>query len=717
MRVASSLCGPWLGIGLAAVLAAAPGCRREVTTVPEPDPGALPLAQPRPPPKRAGDAGSLAVAVATSPVQLLPDTTIAVMQAAGVRTLLGVVDIDAIVGKYRTYYDQAVQGIVSLTGFNLLDPAQWREIGVDPDGPMGAAVLDARSETYAGYFTVVDRDKFRAFLDRVGGTQRMQPVLEDRGLVLKVEPDDSTAIVLRDGFAFYVATGRVAQAPYDFARLLAMIDPARGLTATPRYQRAMAGALPGRNLTAYVDLWAFFRAEQAAREARSSEAEPSWAEQELARAIENGAPAEEQDRLRQQADEQRRSERMWAERRAREDVQWQRWLGTVEPLVFEYTADLRGVTGKIRARMPETAPMRAILRNAPTPSPLFAALGERPTGLLGASVDVAEAVRSFEEILRAGGEEPEKAYAEMRAQTTIDFKGEVLPVLTGSGGFAWTVSEAGLRGETKEKHWQGFALALAVKDAPAAQALLDRAALKVARSFGVALGRDAKSGAHAVAVPDYRTVYAAVVAGQMVVTTDAGVIKRVATGTAGPRQQDAAVVPVLTARDVAMQGLIDVVLPTLMLRPSYYDSSYYSLAPPYGQFPGVEPAVIDRVPQSKAYRAKHRQWDALTAKINKEEQAQQRKQMVAVLALAESVGVMAGNLREQPDGLEVVGGQYFGKGGLTRAVDLAVEYFSGQRGVERTYELYSERSAVEEDLRKIRVLDVAAALHLPAPVQ
>jgi hypothetical protein len=81
--------------------------------------------------------------------------------------------------------------------------------------------------------------------------------------------------------------------------------------------------------------------------------------------------------------------------------------------------------------------------------------------------------------------------------------------------------------------WQGFALAVAVKDGAGAQALLDRAALKLAKAMAAPLGRDAKSGAHSLALPGYRTVYAAVAAGQLVVTTDAGVIRRVATGTAG----------------------------------------------------------------------------------------------------------------------------------------------------------------------------------------
>lgn len=717
MRAVSSLCGWGLGMSLAAALAVGSGCRRDQGAVTGPEAGVLPLTQPRPA-KRRGEAGVVAVAVASSPVQLLPDSTIAVVQWAGVRAVLGVVDIDAIIGKYRSYYDQAVQGVVAAAGFNLLDPGQWREIGVDPEGPMGAAVLDARSETYAGYFTISDRDKFRGFLDRVGGARRMQPVLEDRGLVLKVDPDDSSALVLRDGFAFYVVTGRPGRAPYDFARLLAMIDPARGLTATPRYQRAVAGSEPGRSLTAYVDVWGFYQAEQAAREASAADPEPSWPEQELRRAIDSGAPAEEVERLRLQADEQRRSEQVWAERRQREHTQWQRWLGQVEPIVFEFTADLRGVTGRIRAKMPETTPLRAILRNAPTPSPLFAALGERPTVLFGASVDVAAAVSNFEELLRADGEAPEKAYAWFREQTKIDFRGEVLPVLAGSGGFALTVSEAGLRGETRGKEWQGFALALAVKDSAGAQALLDRAVLRLAKLVGAPLGRDAKTGAHALAVPEYRTVYAAVVAGQLVVTTDAGVVRRVASGSGvGTRQFAAEVVPVLTARDVAAQGLLDVVLPAFALRSSSYDSSAMLMNQPYGQFPGVDTAVIDRVPLSRAYKAKQRDWEALTAKIGKEEQAQQRRQMVALVALSECVGAMAGHLREQPDGLELTGGQYFGKGGLTRALDLAVEYFTTQRGMERTYELYSERSAVEEELRKIRVVDVATALHLPTPVQ
>ena len=51
---------------------------------------------------RHGDAVSPAVAVATSPLQLLPDTTVAVGSVAGVNALLAVVDVEAITSKYRS---------------------------------------------------------------------------------------------------------------------------------------------------------------------------------------------------------------------------------------------------------------------------------------------------------------------------------------------------------------------------------------------------------------------------------------------------------------------------------------------------------------------------------------------------------------------------------------------------------------------------------------
>ena len=695
------------------LLLAAPGCRPKQAVEPE----APVVATAAPEARRVADGAATIVAKASSPVQLLPDTTVGVMNVAGARALLAVVDVEALIAKYRAYYDQAASFVTTNVGFNLLDPGQWREIGVDPDGPMGAAILDVQSESFAGFITLSDPAKFRAFLDKIAGeSNRLSPVIEDRGTVLKANPDSTSAVVLRDGFAFVVSTDRPNAAPYDFARLLATIDPARGLTASPRYQRALAGGEPGRPLTGYLDLWTIYAASQAAREARDAESGPSWAEQELERATASGAPPEELARLRVQVDNDRGWKQQYAERRAREAQMVTRWLGQVEPLVFEFKGDLSGVVGKIRAKMPETHPLRAALRNAPTPSPVLLALGERPLVVLGGSVEVPAALASFEELVRADGEDPEKLYAQLRDLLQVDIKADLLPVLTGAGGFALTVSEALMRGETGRGDAKqiGFAAAVAVNDPARAQALVERLVQRVP----VKLGKDRKTGAYALEVPEYRAVYVAVVAGQLAVTTDVGVIQRLAAGTTTSTSKwlDAGVVPLLTARDAAMQGLFNLILPSFLLFRS--SSSDWGMSPPlqpYGLFPDAGPEKIDRVPQSRAYKAKLREWEGINAKIRKEEQVRERAQVAGVIKLAESVGVMAGDLREQSDGLVLEGGQIFGKGGLTRAIETGVEAFAGV-GEKRSYELYSARSQLEEELRRIRVTDVATALKVPRPM-
>jgi hypothetical protein len=652
-----------------------------------------------------------AVAVATSPVQLLPDTTPLVATAAGVRAWLGVVDLDGLVARYRSQYEQMAALVTASAGFNLLDPGQWASVGVDAGGPMGAALLDLRSESFAGFVTVADREKFRAFLDRASAG-RLSPVLEDRGLVLKTEVDAGTAVVLRDGFAFFVVVGREQRAPYDFARALATLDPARGLAASPRYQRALAGGEPGRPLQMYLDLWAMIEAERLAEADRVDEQLTGWAEQELERAAARGAPAEEVARLRQQADEDRAWQARDRERRTRRSDLMRAWFAAVEPLVFEFSADPSGVVGAIRARMPETAPLRAAVVNAATPSPVLLALGERPVFAIGGRVDVIAALAGFEAFARAEGDDPAKLYAELRAATAVDVPRELAPILTGAGGLAVTVAPGLLRGEGDPARSIGFAAGLGVSSPERAQALLQAAVQKIP----VKARREPKTGAYALDMPGYRTVYAGVVAGQIVVTTDLGVVQRVAGAAQGSlgKLLPPALVPVLTARDTAGQVLVDLTFPMYLLGARRSSTLSRGLEEPYAMFPDAPRAKVDAAPRSAAYKAKRRAWEALDAKIRREEQAEERRQSQRLVALAEAMGATAGNLREQPDGLVLSGGHFFGPGGLNRAIDVMAD--SGGGGSEKLWELYGERSAAEQELQRLRVLDVAKALGVPAPL-
>ena len=700
-------------VGVVAMATAVVGCRPRAQTFDVTTPAVASTPAPAKTGRR-GPVASPAVTAATSPVQLLPDTTRVVFTAAGLQALLGMVDIDAIVGKYRSQYDQAAAELVRTMGVNLLDPAQWTAVGLDASGPMGVALAEMRSETIVAYVTLSDRDKFRALLDKLSkGT--LVPVLEDRGLVLKSNPDDDSAIVLRDRYAFYVSQSRPARATYDHARSLATIDPARSLTATPRYQQAMISDEPARPLTAYVDAWGLIEDEYS-QSAQVQDREPSWAEMELERAQTSGAPQDELERLRRQVDDDRRWEEQRRQKRITQYDVISRWFRDVGPIVFEFTADKAGVTGRVRSRMPETSIWRTAVRNTATPSPVLMALAERPVMLIGGSLDVVAAKALLDDLMRSSGADPAKEYAEFKAETSVDFERDLVPLLTGTGGFAMTVSEALLRGDYKKSEQEmGFAAALGVNSPQRAQALVDAAVQRVPRAK---LGRERKTGAHTLEIADYRVVYVAVVAGQIVVTTDLGVIQRLSTGAQGSLAKvlASAAVPLVTARDTAGQGMFDLFYPVFMFFGRRSSAPAMRPEEPYSLFPEVPRARIDKVARSRAYKAKLREWESTDAKIRREEEAEEKRQTKVVTAVADAIGVQAWHLREQPDGLTLTGGHYFGKGGLTRAIDSVAEYVGQGRRSEKLWEMYSARSTLEGELRRIRVGEVALALGVPTPL-
>jgi hypothetical protein len=358
---------------------------------------------------------------------------------------------------------------------------------------------------------------------------------------------------------------------------------------------------------------------------------------------------------------------------------------------------------------------RAAARNG-EPSPVFAAVGERPVLLVGGSLDVAAAEALLIDLIRVDGDDPNKELAEFKADTAIDVRQDLLPILTGAGGLALTVSDALLRGEAKKTELEvGFVAALGVNDPARARALVERAAAKVK---GASLGKDRKTGATTLAIAGWRTVHATVAAGHIVVTTDPGAIQRLTTGSqAGLGKFLApATVPVVTARGTAGQLMFDLVYPISTFMGRRGVSFETKPEEPYAQFPDVARAKIDAVPKSRAYKAKLREWEATDAKIRREEAAEERRQTKAALAVAEALGGQAWNLRETPDGLVVEGGHFFGKGGLNRAIDQIADYMGQSQRGEKVWELYGKRSGLDEELRRIRVTDVAAALRVSAPL-
>lgn len=654
------------------------------------------------------------VAPAKAPVDLMPEGTGLVLTVASVQHLLRVVDTDALIAKYRVQYDQAAAFVEQATGHNLLDPQRWSEIGIDVDGPIGFALFNTEAGSGCGFFTVKDTGRFREFLDRIAGKigGPLVPVYEDRGVVLAHESGSDGALVLRDGFAFYVVRGN-NRAPYDYARELATVDPARGLSTTPRWQKALGAATP-RDLVAFVDVAAMVAAEVAARRQREEHPEPNWAETELQRLREQGAPAEDIAKWEKIADEQKAGEALYLERRRREQEFMTSVFGALGPMVFELALSDKAVKGTVRALAPESALPRRIALNRSVPPLAITAANERVIFGASVSVELAEALQGLDALLKSDGQSLDELLAKIKEATGLDARA-TFGALAGTASFALTVKDpAALMAMKSSDKLFGFTAAIGLKNRAEIEAQLATLATKLPPGMKI---RRAGKG-YTVAVPNWRDVHVAVAGEALTVSTDAEFSRRVERGANGPleRTLPAATVPVVTAREAAAVMMMDYMMPFVFFASRSLSDYRYDPTQnqPYWRFQDVAHEQIDKVPQSAAYKAKLKEWRKIDAKIGKADEARERAQAKTMLAIADSIGSLAFNLRETPDGLVLDGGQYFGTGGLARAIELGIDGIS-RASDEAVYRLYDERGKVEAELQEIRVRDVEQSLGVRQP--
>lgn len=690
------------------------GCKPKVEPLtPPPDQGNVPApvaAQPIQP--------IPVVAVATAPTQLMPEGTGFVVSVASVRHALRVVDLPALITRYRPQYDQAAAAVEQSVGTNLLDPARWPEIGVNPDGPLGGALFNTDAEAGCFFFSLSDPLRFREFIDRFGATMggRLVPIFEDRGVVLGNDQGNGPVFVLRDNFAFFVIVGRPARAPFDYARQLASVDPARGLSATPRWQKALAGTTGPRDLFAYVDIGGMVQAEIDARRARSDNPEPNWAETELQRLRDQGsAPAEEVERWEKMAAEQRVAEAQLRERERKSQAFITSVFGPLGPLVFEFSLGDRAVAGSVRVDAPESSTLRKVLRGSGPPLAVDAAAHRVVFGA-SARLDVMEALLALDDLLKSEGESLDKAFADLKRELGVDPRA-FLGALDGSVSFAWTLDDPSALTSDKPLKGQGFNLAIGLKNTSEAQALLDVVGLKLPPPLRAR--RDLKTRSLLVTGTEWRDVHVTVTGQQLTVSTDREFARSLARGAPNTpaKLQPASAAPVVAAPDAAGAVFMDYLLPMGLFMAR--SSSSYRYDPttnqPYWRFQDLAHDKIDAVPQSPAYKAKLREWNAVDAKVRKAEEQRERTQTGLVLKIAESVGSLAFNLRETPQGLRAEGGHYFGPGGLTRTIEQTVDTVSNRIDGDAAMEFYEKRSRIENEMQEIRVRDIEKALGVRAP--
>lgn len=472
------------GVALAAALG---GCK--------PSPDSTTPTGPAASAKDATDDPGHGVETIASAIDLLPPETLVWIEATSPRRATEAIDVDAVRTAFPEEYDEVVRGLTDALGVDITDPDALSKVGIDPDGPIGLALLDPQTGSFVVTATLSDASAFRTAVLEIAERKRVELLPTDLGgAELLRDKYGKRAIVLRPPVVALVFAREAEDDGPDYAKIVATIHPARSLGQSAPYRKAM-GAFAGGDLRGFLDV----------------------------------------SRLVDEAIEH--DERTWgptgelaARRKAGHELVRKLFgsLGTVG-----FRGELRGgaliVEGQSTAG--NDAFLSRLVRNHDQPTALSWALSGRPLFVGGGAFEVDTLIDLVDTWARSEGTSYPELVSSTKSTTGVDVDTELRPLLTGVGGGAVTLEgEPGFAEDIQKRI--GISLQLEIGDPEQARAVLDRLAAKI--DFG---GKRPKkhpaTKGWVVEVPDYRPVYATVSGNHLVVTSDPGLPERLARGKAG----------------------------------------------------------------------------------------------------------------------------------------------------------------------------------------
>ncbi|MBK8238371.1 MAG: hypothetical protein IPK74_22805 [Deltaproteobacteria bacterium] len=676
--------------------------------------GCHPKGQPVAPTTAGGGGGSVddqtPLAPVTKMAELLPPKTLALLEVAGPRRVMEIVGRDALVAAFPQEYAQITRDMASSIGTDIFDPAKLREIGVDLEGRMGAAVIAAEPFTVAFFVPVADAGRFRQFMFDAIRRNRgdVVPVPLAGAEVLRIK-DKRAALVLRGPYAVFVI--RDGDGPGDPALELAGADPHTSLANDRGYRKA-TGALGVPDGIAYVDAAAV----ATALAGGETPSKPSnWAADELAAAKERGETPARIQELEQQAAQIEADQARWEKRRHAERTLRERLLLGIGRAAWAFNAKPTGIVAEGRIEYGGEAAVRSLLRNRAGEPALIKSLDGRPVWLMEGAFQVSELVAFADLALQADGTSWAELVAELKRDLAIDLDGELRPLLTGNASFAVTLDGALDPMPTDLRAQLGASVDIELADAEQAAAMLERLGKLALAQLGGKGSKNpkpigkltrGKDGTWSLAVPQWRTLEIAVRGHHLVISTDRGFGKRLQAGAAGDikTKGQPAAIAAASLTGAAIGALLDL------------EAIAIGTSARFGGFATAsmfEDPWTATVPKSKAYKAKQRELDRAQARIDELEQRRSAEEVARIGRAVRPWGSLAGNAVVEGDGVLVRGGLFVrGKDGVAgtlleslKAIKAMQEPRAAQQDLD---EAFRKADTLRGELNAIRQKDIEA---------
>jgi hypothetical protein len=599
-----------------------------------------------------GPGAAVELAPVEHPSQLLPRDTALLLMGTSVNRAAEVLERDRLVKVFATQYTSLKSVISGSLGRDLLDPATWRDVGLDAGGAVGLAISDLVNPRFVLFATVSDRAKLVALVREVAGKSKVELVEEAYGSASLLRPkgENDGVIVLRDRFvALVMGSGPES---LELAKRMVTMDPNVSLAAHVGYRKA-TGGLRAADVTLYFDVAGMVDQANAQQEAHTTETSGNWAQDELVRAQKEGAPPERLAELERQVKEVQANDERWRRQAEGERALAELVVSGIEGVGFTATVKRSGPVFDGRVVAGPDAFVRRLFVNREAAPALPVAMNGTPLWCGWGRVDATAGLELVAAMAAADGVVATEWKAEAKRGLGLDLEAELAPALAGDAELCLVIEGSLGEGRVDPKTQFGLGAIVRVSDAPKAKYLL----AKVATS-GSELGtRMKKRGeGYTVDVPDWRTVHVQPVGDRIVVSSDAELGKRLATGDPGSMPSK--------IRPPAARGAIDLAGTAasqafdLSLGTLWTMVGRASMGGPWVVAPGMTAEQMDKLPLS----AKSKQAKKAMKKAQEQVEALEAKREVAqvkdVLAITDALGIMVTAAIEDDRGFTLTGGQF-----------------------------------------------------------
>lgn len=630
-------------------------------------------------------------------LDLVPTGALGVAHVPNYRAAMIGLGRDRFVGQHPDRYAELASEMSDELGIDLFDPDQLPRVGIDADGPVGAALLDVHSEAFMVYFRLLDRSAFERWLGLRLGGEPMEVSEVGPARVVRLPHNDELAFVLRPDFGAFVFVDRPQRAPRDFVAQVAEGDARRSVHHDPRFASLLAELPEPAHFVGFLDPPAILEA--VARE-RDDRVPPSMPPPPA------GATQADLDAWEAQRRDMDRFAREDRERRDRERAALDRTVGEVSALggsvqLGTSVLEMRGI-----AVLPERSPWRELWVPGDAPA-VLGALGAKPLLILGGRVRPEAAVRMMDRVAAIDGAGPEQVRREFASEFGIGLD-ELAGALRGDLGLAITQAAPPKKADRKQLEASYGLVGMAGLVDPGAASRLLSVFASHAKS---GLKHDAKADAYVVDLDGGRTGYLAIIGEHAVIASDSNVLRQLRTG--GPVPLDRhlgdpriADLRALLGRPGVLAGYLDALLPVL-------EDLYlpYPVAPldPISTHPQLSAEELARVPKSSKYRKKFRTYEKTLAALKKAQAKRADLELRRAVDIGKAVGRMAYNARAAEPGYVLDATWRLGVEDVAALVDAVASDGDPSSGHgERERELEERRWQLEAELRELRAREIEA---------